>query len=368
MIRLSQALLAMCIVTAASCSASADTVVLKSKKTLKGTLIGKSLDSQVLVRQPLISLLVPADSSKGIAARVEELEPSTIERIVLSDSVYTTYDIAHVMATSLKDDPLTVAIGGNLDFLSGVQVKDVYYNLALRVPRLFCSEPQRFWQTSKSIRTQRAGRIVGALIPSGVSLGFEQGRLASRDSVVSFVTYARDSVAVIGRQTEKATASTDLSFGIYWHLWRPSKTVACYAVVLNEFRKIDAERVVHIPLRTGGETAIHFSDQVRERLMSYGVNVVADIMSYHTDIAVMFGDQDGLANGFGVYMIQGELREDHYGITIRGAVRGLRTAEVVRRSELPPSGDPRVFPEFQVAVAKTFGLERLSRFIIGTSP
>lgn len=330
------------------------------------------------------------------------------------------YTLRELRARSDTRLPLGLAVGANLNFLEGVKLSNVYANLDLYLPEVFF-EDRPTWsemiygpvstppikadggktekgdgsETNKPDNAKRApvkrpirwGKVAEKigwyLMPSGFSLGTEQGRLVGRDtSSALFVqlnfdsagtTHFRDTTfSIVG---EDKTDVTTLSFGVYWPIWHQKakgRDVAVFAVLLNEFRRLEFSRTrfgavfgkdpLTIPLQGTSQ---------REALLSGGLAGSVVMSEFEARVLVTFrgkyedehlrplpGVQLENRRGLAPYLVQGRLVSTQYGVLVGGEVRGLNMPQRT-------SADLRTFPEFEVYAAKVFSLDKLFDFITG---
>lgn len=340
----------------ASVPTHADIVLTKTGTTYSGHLRERIVDAKSLAMRPLILLTVP---DSGATARTVPIRLADISYIVIEDSTsLTTFDVEALLQARDATYSPRLAIGANLDFLEGITVTNPFYSLRAELPDLYSAQSQR----AGSLFLERAVRH---LLPSGFSLGFEQGRLFGRDTSTSTVTTFASDEDTVGRTFTFREAAlhrtdvTDLNLGIYWRVLetgtRPTRA-RVWAVLLAEYRRVR---------RSTSVTALGTPDTLfgaylggtstrADVPLSFGVKCIAELPGALASVLVTLYNYPDI--GISYYLVQGEVRELKHGITITGEVRvdnpdptyGYGTRDVL----------------FQVALSKTFTLEKLVEFLV----
>lgn len=320
---------------------------------------------------------VPAPVAKSAPA---EIAPSSMVvpvpvasiqyLIITNDGKHQIIDVPAFLASASSPSTARFLIGANLDFLDGVQATNVYYFLSQVAPTAFYSDRTTLFPikppppAGSKQRRSTLKRIASIILPSGYSFGFEQGRVASRDTTdrpIVTIVGSRDSIRSISVKPGKATEFlqtdfTDLSFALYWPLWRGADdSFNVLALLLSDFRRTKISERTDILVSDSVAVGSPRRTDEREVAVSVGVSAYVDLSDVATRWTFTLSNHN--SEGIKTYLVQAALREKKFGLVVGGEVRGFG---IISRNK------NRRFPEFQVYLGKSFALDKLTDFLTGS--
>lgn len=369
----------------------ADKLVLLRGRVLTGCVVGPKTPAANLAPNGLItfdlgdSVVIPDSTKldkKIVFSRQRTYPLDSLTFITLEfDDHEESYTRDEIKARSLTRTPLSLGIGANLNFLDGIKLSNLYADLDLYLPDTFHDSSPKWRELTADVHKNAKGersknelfakgveKLAWWALPSGFSLGMEQGRLVGRDtSRVLRVQLSDDSAGVKHfrdttytlKRDDKSDVTT-LSFGVYWSLWHKrdlDHRVSVFLVLLNEMRRVEFSSTPGAVAGTNQATIPLSDSDKRESTVSFGFAGAVSTKEFEARVisTIKNNQRD---DHWRAYLVQGRLISNRYGIMLGGEARGLG---------MPPriSGDTRHFPEFEVYAAKMFALDKLLDFVTG---